>query len=67
MAFIYSNEVDMEYNTKRFPRTLTEAFGPHTSKTIYTEDLNENYAPMVYAATAGACIALVVITLLALF
>lgn len=57
----------MDNNIRKFPRTLNEAFGPYTSRTIYTEDLNENYAPMVYAATAGACIALVVLTLLALF
>lgn len=57
----------MDNNTRKYPRTLTEAFGPYTSQTIYTKDLNENYAPMVYAATAGACIALVIITLLALF
>jgi hypothetical protein len=57
----------MDYDTKRFPRTLNEAFGPYTSRTIFTEDLNENYAPMVYAATAGACIALVILTILALF
>lgn len=27
----------MNTTTKRFPRTLQEAFGPYTSRTIYTE------------------------------
>lgn len=26
--------------TRKYPRTLQEAFGPHTSREIYTEDRN---------------------------
>jgi hypothetical protein len=48
-------------NTRRYPRTLTEAFGPYTSRDFIENDPMPDADRIVIAACAIGAVALVVI------
>lgn len=51
-------------NTRKYPRTLNEAFGPYTSREVYDADESDYGAAWWVAITLVAMAALVVVVVL---
>ena len=52
-------------NTRQYPRTMTEAFGPHTSRSLYVkpEPLHKNDLIVLIGSAIAALVLLVVMVL----
>jgi hypothetical protein len=58
------NTSDLPFNTRRHPRTLSEAFGPYTSRDFTEHDPMHTADKVVLAASAIAGVALLAMALL---